>query len=164
MLVIVYGLPGTGKSYFSERFAEELHFTYISSDQVRDALGLKGQYEPEEKERVYQTMFLEAGNELQKGKRVLLDATFINQEKLRQARELAAVAQVPCYMIEMLADEETVRQRVNKSRKYSEADYGVYQQLKQQYEAVDTAHLQLNTSQQSLPELIKVAKQYLNHD
>jgi predicted kinase len=44
MTVIVFGLPGSGKSYFATRLAELLNASYISSDQLRMQLYAKRTY------------------------------------------------------------------------------------------------------------------------
>lgn len=40
MLIIVTGLPGTGKTTFAEAFAQKGHFIHLNSDLIREALGL----------------------------------------------------------------------------------------------------------------------------
>ena len=52
MIVIVMGLPGSGKSYFASRLAAAIHATYISSDKVRKILIARRTYLEKEKELV----------------------------------------------------------------------------------------------------------------
>ena len=53
MIIVIFGLPGTGKSYFGERLAKQLDIVYMNSDRIRQALQLQGKYGPEEKNQVY---------------------------------------------------------------------------------------------------------------
>lgn len=46
MIVIVLGLPGSGKSYFAARFAELIHADHVNSDRVRKSMFIKEKWEP----------------------------------------------------------------------------------------------------------------------
>jgi len=35
MIIIVFGLPGSGKSYFASKLAERINARYINSDVIR---------------------------------------------------------------------------------------------------------------------------------
>ena len=164
MLIIVRGLPGTGKSYFSENFAIALGATYVSSDQVRARLKLRGRYEETVKERVYQEMFKEAKEALQSHHHCLMDATFSKLDRLGAASRLAAAYSVAFFVIEMTADEDTIKDRVSRSRKFSEANVAVYEKIKREYESIQEDFLLLNSSTLSLEAMIKKAKKYLAYD
>lgn len=56
MVVLVMGLPGSGKSYLARRLAELIGATYISSDRVRRDLFPAARYTAEEKAGVYEEM------------------------------------------------------------------------------------------------------------
>ena len=56
MVVIVFGLPGSGKSYFASRLAKKLEADYISSDQVRKKLFTRPDYSEEGKKQVYKKL------------------------------------------------------------------------------------------------------------
>ena len=92
------GLSGTGKSFLANALAARLGAVVISSDVVRKRLvGVepterhvepwqRGIYAPELTERTYEAMLAEAGPHLERGRPVILDATFM----LRRHREAAA--------------------------------------------------------------------------
>lgn len=164
MLIIIRGLPGTGKSYFSENLAKDLEAVLLSSDKIRDELGLKGNYSQGAKDRVYQEMFRLANNALARNQDVLLDATFSQIKHLQEARKLVESSDTNFYLIEMTADEDTIIQRVSQSRKYSEADVDVYELIKNQYDAIPFEHLRLDSSKKNTEELLNQAKAYLQYD
>ncbi len=56
VIVIVFGLPGSGKSYFASRLAEMLKAEYINSDIVRKQLLTQKTYSEKEKLSVYDSM------------------------------------------------------------------------------------------------------------
>jgi predicted kinase len=164
MLVIIFGLPGTGKSYFSEHLSDALQLENISSDQVRERMGLKGHYNPEFKEKVYHKMFELAQHAFARGRGVLLDATFSKAAWLNEARELARQHGQKFKVIEMVASEEVIRERVSKTRKHSEADVEVYEKLKKSYQQFEDERLQLDSSADEISPLIEKAIEYLTHD
>jgi predicted kinase len=53
MVIVVYGLPGTGKSWLSRRLAREFHAIHLNTDIVRDELGKKGDYSQASRYQVY---------------------------------------------------------------------------------------------------------------
>ncbi|MFP4094258.1 MAG: AAA family ATPase [Cyclobacteriaceae bacterium] len=161
MIIIVMGLPGSGKSFFASHFAKALQAAYLSSDQIREEMKLRGRYSEEVKMKVYREMMRRATAELANFPILILDASFSKKKYRELARELADKTGEELHFIEMKADEEEIRQRVAQSRKYSEADEDVYQKMKQQYEKLSEEHLTLNSSRYDVQKLIKKAKSHL---
>ncbi|MFC6734896.1 AAA family ATPase, partial [Halolamina salina] len=83
MLVLVCGLPGTGKSTVAERIAELLPARMLRTDVVRKELFPEPTYEAEESAAVYDELFDRARDRLDAGEHVVLDATF-RRRRLRQ--------------------------------------------------------------------------------
>ena len=52
-LIVVSGLPGTGKSYFSNKLAERLPLIILESDALRKALFPSPSYSPQESSRLF---------------------------------------------------------------------------------------------------------------
>jgi predicted kinase len=100
-LVLVGGAPGTGKSTVAAGVADRLGMCVIVSDRVRKELaGLaaetsgaaaygEGIYDPAWTERVYAEVLRRAGVLLALGESVVLDATWADAARRREARELA---------------------------------------------------------------------------
>src|SRR5690606_38715389 len=76
MIIIVLGLPGSGKSYFAERLAKMLHADYTNSDRVRKELFPKRTYSDQEKAVVYDAMRKKMEESIALERNVILDATF----------------------------------------------------------------------------------------
>jgi predicted kinase len=75
-LVIVCGLPGSGKSYFARALAERIGAKHLNSDEIRQHLFEDRSYSTREKIAVYRQMADLAFEYLEKDKRVVVDATF----------------------------------------------------------------------------------------
>jgi len=164
MLILVRGLPGTGKSFFSEHFAQSIGVELISSDRMRSKLGLRGQYDQTAKDRVYTEMFRRAETVLSEERNCLLDATFSKESRILAAQTLAKKFAVDFFVFEMTADEETIRQRVSEKRKFSEADLTVFRKIRQDYDTVPFNFLQLDSSNNDLKAMTIQAKRYIDYD
>ena len=162
MLVLVCGLPGTGKTTLAKALAEGRGAVHISSDAVRvEALG-KRTYSTEEKFGVYGLMLEVAERLLGEGKEVLLDATFYKRELREKARGVAEEAGTGFRIIECITEEGLLKGRVKTGgeRGKSEADFGVYKKVRGEYEPVEGEHLVVDTGL-PLKEQLRLAEEYL---
>lgn len=160
-VIMVAGLPGSGKSYFARRFAERLGAVYLSSDRIRKGLFESPSYTSEEKEKVYDEMKRRMLAALAKGEIIVLDGTF-HQRKVRDKIKAAVAASgAGLAIIQVKAEETLVRERTSQKREESDADYAVYLKLKQQSEPIGGPHLELISTDENLEERMQKALQYL---
>ncbi|MBS0260863.1 MAG: AAA family ATPase [Planctomycetes bacterium] len=138
-LVLVGGLPGTGKSTLAANLADRTGFQVIRSDVVRKELaGLtatesaqapvgEGLYTADATNRTYAECLRRVAAGLFAGERVLVDATFIDEPRRRQFFDLAWSWGVPPLLLWCQADAETIRQRIAaRHGDASDADWSVY--------------------------------------
>lgn len=138
-LVLVGGLPGTGKSTLARTLAENAGFSVIRSDLVRkeiaDAVGHHhgpsafgaGLYSAEWTERTYAECLRRAEALLFEGKRVLIDANFREERLRRTFLEAAIQWAVPRLFLLCQAEPDVVRQRLKSRRDdASDADWSTY--------------------------------------
>ena len=161
MVILVMGLPGSGKSYFAAKLSEAFDFAYISSDVVRFRNGYRSRYGVNDKFEVYRLMLAMTEVELNKGKSVVVDATFYRKSLRQSFARLAAKMQTEIRYVLVAADPVLVRRRLSRERMYSEADFGVYKLVESEFQEVDEPHLALHSTDSNLDEMIDMATVYL---
>ncbi|HEY9489757.1 MAG TPA: ATP-binding protein [Chryseosolibacter sp.] len=161
MLIIVSGLPGSGKSFFASRLSKKVNGKYISSDLTRKMIDAAGQYAFEDKINVYEEMARLAGDPLRQGKTVVIDATFYRKEMRNIFFTLATLLHQKVAYFEIVADEDTCRERLSHPRLDSEADFSVYKQIKPQYESYDNDHLILESTKDDVDGMLTKAMDYI---
>lgn len=160
LVVIVFGLPGSGKSYFAERLTECVNATYIGSDRIRNEIYRHKTYSDEEKKSVYQTMLSRMKECIGQKKNVILDATFY-QEDIRKFFLEETKGNSTLFFIEIVADESVIRDRVEKKRKESDADMEVYKKIKEEWQPLHSPHLVLQSTNDNIQEMLEKAMNYL---
>lgn len=100
-LILVGGLPGTGKSTLSGELADRLGAVVISTDRLRKELAgvspdasaaadyQAGIYSPQWTQRVYTEVLHRADELLRRGECVIVDASWTSQHRRSQARAVA---------------------------------------------------------------------------
>jgi predicted kinase len=149
MLIIVCGLPGSGKSTLSALLAEKLPAVHLNSDPIRKRMFEKPDYTEEEKRKVYAEMRRQAEELLKEGKNVILDATFYRKEYRGMMAGIAEEAGAKVFLIKCTLSEEEIRRRLEERKKgesVSDADYEVYRGLKGQFEPIEGACLEVDCS------------------
>jgi aminoglycoside phosphotransferase family enzyme/predicted kinase len=139
-LVLVGGLPGTGKTTLATDLAEEAGFTVISTDRTRKELaGLDadtpaasdfgtGLYTPEWNDRTYAACLDRAKAILMEGGRVVVDGSFREAERRRSFRDAAVASGVRSIFLVCAADADVVRTRLRARRGGpSDADWSTHE-------------------------------------
>ncbi len=163
-LIMVVGLPGTGKSTFSRALAQQLGAEHLNSDVIRAELGLRGQYSAAAKAKVYRTLREQTKAKLQGGKSVIVDATLYREDLRQPYAELALELRRPIHWIELRTGLATIKKRVAGKRPFTEADFSVYEKIKALYEPLEQPHLHLETDEATLDALVAEAENYLKHE
>jgi uncharacterized protein len=138
-LVLVMGLPGTGKSTVARGVAREAGFRLLSSDRTRKSLaGLgeearagadfgEGIYTREWSDRTYDALLAKVEEGLFRGERVVVDATFREEARRERFLEVARSHAVRALAVECSAPPDVVRDRLTeRTGGPSDADWKVY--------------------------------------
>ena len=161
MIIIVFGLPGSGKSYFATSLADMIKADYISSDQVRRTMFSVRTYSAREKLSVYNEMLVQMQKAVQQHKNLVLDATFytndIRKKFLDAAKDIDDII-----FIEVRAEKSLIRERLKRPRKDSEADFQVYGKIKKQWEPLYKDHLILQSTDDNMAEMLERTAAYLH--
>lgn len=131
MLIVVFGLPGSGKSYFARRLSERIGIEYVGSDTVRNELGARGKYTDESRLVIYGEIRNRAEAFLSQAKSVVIDATFTVEGSFEMITTLADNFDCALILFRVSADELLIKERLRTRRSDSEANYQVYERLKQ---------------------------------
>jgi len=143
MLILMAGLPGTGKSTLSRALAAELGGTVISKDEIRAVLFEPKdiEYSTEQDEFVMRIMLKTAGYLLRKHpeRHVFLDGrTFSRAYQLKRATGYAEAIGQPWRILECLCSEASSRKRLESDRTHVAAnrDFNLYLEVKARFEEI----------------------------
>lgn len=161
MVILVMGLPGSGKSFFAERLAQKINAEYYNSDGLRKKMFAERTYSDSEKEKVYEALLRKMQEATNEGKDVVLDATFY-KEKIRESFITHSKGRIA--FIEVWAKEQLKEERLKKIRQDSEADLEVYRLLKRQWEPVKQPHLTLQSTNENIDAMLQKAENFLKDD
>jgi predicted kinase len=152
VLIVISGLPGTGKSHLARRLAERLPSVIVQSDFVRKIILPRPTYASAENLYVHRVAHAIIEQLLRAGYRVISDATNLaewHREKLYRVAERTGAKLV---VVRTVAPEEIVRARLavrvmqREPTELSDADWGVHELLKPQVEPVERPHFVVDTS------------------
>lgn len=163
-LILVCGLPGSGKSFFAKQFAEQNHIPHFNSDIVRKQLFPRLRtYSELEKQQVYDWLITQTEMSLKAGKSVIIDATFYKKNLRTPFYYIASELNIPIKIIHIYAAEELIKERTSAVRMDSEADYSVYLKLKNAFEPIDQHHLVLQSTNNNIDFLLTEADSFLKY-
>jgi predicted kinase len=159
MIIIVFGLPGSGKTYFANALANTLHATYINSDNIRETFPDPNRYSRQDKNIVYDMMLSQTLKAMHEGKTVVLDATFYKNDFRRRFTSYVREQGV-LHFIEIVADESLIKDRLSQ-RQDSHADFSIYRLVKADWDPAQFPHLTIQSTDNNLNEMISQALDYL---
>jgi predicted kinase len=162
-IVIISGLPGTGKTYFSQRLAERLPFVILESDALRKQLFPTPSYSAEESACLFRAIFRLMEALVKKGTPVILDATNLSEKNREPVYRIAERLNARLVPVRVTAPLELVRQRLRgrtgNSGNNSDADWAVYQEMKPTEQRINRHHFTVDTSRDITPVIDKIVKE-----
>src|SRR4051812_2372376 len=167
MLILMAGLPGTGKSTLSRALATELGGTIIDKDQVRASLFSAPdiEYSTEQDDFCMAVMLKVAGYLFRKdpARIVFLDGrTFSQTYQLKRATGFAEAISQPWRILECMCSESTARHRLTNDSSHVAANrnFDLYLQVKSRFEQITFPKTVIDTDQ-SLDICIQLATEAL---
>ena len=154
MLILMAGLPGTGKSTICGALAEELGGAVINKDEVRAALFSPRdiEYSTEQDEFCMRVMLKVAGYLFRKepSRRIFLDGrTFSRRYQLDRATGFSRAIGQPWRILECVCKDETARQRLSSDSPHPAAnrDFKLYLEVKSGFEEITLPKTVIDTDQ-----------------
>jgi predicted kinase len=154
MLILMAGLPGTGKSTLSRALATELGGKVIDKDQVRAALFSPPdiEYSTEQDDFCMAVMLKVAGYLFRKdpARIVILDGrTFSQTYQLKRATGFAEAISQPCRILECTCRESTARRRLSNDSNHVAANRNLdlYLKVKSIFEEITFPKTVIDTDQ-----------------
>jgi predicted kinase len=163
-LIVVSGLPGTGKSFLCRKLVEKLPFLILASDSLRKILFPFPQYQENENKRLFSACHILIEELLSKGIPVIFDATNLLEHHREYFYRAAARAGAKLILVWVEAPTEVVRQRLLAREKtalpqhYSEAGWEIYNKMKPRREKISRNHLVVDTSQDITAVIDKIVR------
>jgi len=151
-LLIACGLPGTWKTETTEEAARIKGYPLLRTDLIRlevlkneDIFDEKVASNMDKRTMVYDEMFRQADESLDKGDGVILDATFVTQSLRRQAAAIAAKHDLSFVILQTDCPQEVsikrILERTKEDYKSNALTEQAYLNNKKRFEAVDLTDL-----------------------
>ena len=147
MIVIICGLPGTGKTTFAKKLSPLINAIILSTDKIRKELIQSPTYEKEERKLIYDVMILLAKYLNDSGTNCILDATFNKEEFRIGVKKKLGITDKEFFVIECMCPENIIISRIKERKNdYSDANVEVYQKMKKIYEPVQEKYITIDTT------------------
>ena len=165
VLIMLSGLPGTGKSSLARRLVEILPFVIIESDWVRKTLFPQSQYTGEESYWVHRTCHALMTKLLRKGVRVIYDATNLHERHRELVYRLADSAGARLVIVKTVVPEEVASERLRgrhedggDHRDISDADWRVYKRMARRADPIGRNYIVVDTTEDLEPAITKILR------
>ena len=159
-LVVLGGLPGSGKSAVAHELQRRVPVALLQSDRLRKLLAPDPAYTPEENARLFGAIHVALERLLAAGIPTVLDATTLSQREREPLAQIAARTRARLILVWVEAPEPEVRRRLAARAAgvrgaYDESDAGedVYQQMRARVEPIRGRHFRINTGRDYAPAL-----------
>lgn len=165
VLVLVSGLPGTGKSFFSRQLADKLPCTILESDAIRKKLFPHPTYAATESVGVFRFIQQKTEELLGSDKSVIVDATNLTERHRQSFYRAAEKTSAGLIIVQVDAPPEIVKDRL-KSRiehpvanERSDADWAIYQKMKSTVEKIKLPHFVVDSTRDITPVITRIVKE-----
>ena len=151
-LIVMAGLPGSGKSTFARRLAGATGATVLESDALRQLLFGGPTHQAAESRALFAAIFEAAGRLLRDGHSVIIDATNLRRSDRRPAHELVAATGASLVIVRTVAPEPIILERLMHREQmpnrddHSLAGVAVYRHMAEEAQPILEDHWQIDTS------------------
>ena len=165
-LVVVSGLPGSGKSYFSRRLASRIPLAVVESDSMRCALFGTPTHSGPESARLFRACHALIEDLLRRGISVLFDATNLVEHFRERLYSIAERTDAKLVLVRVEAPEDVIAHRLSQrevgngdSDDNSTAGLEVYRRMASVVEPIRRNHYAVDTSREITPVVEKISRE-----
>ncbi len=160
MIIVVCGLPGTGKTTIAKALSQMTGATLLRTDVIRKEMLEKSAYTEKERDAVYENMLVITNEKLQNGEDCILDGTFYKKSLRDEARRIAKKNGSSFHIVECTLHDDLVKKRIiSRKNDASEADFDVYQKAEKNFEPIKEKHVVIDTSKDTKECVDKIMKE-----
>jgi DegV family protein with EDD domain len=149
-LVMLSGLPGSGKTHLASELARRHSFAVLESDRLRKALVSRPRYSQVESARLFAVCHELLDRLLSRGVSCIFDATNLREQHRRPVYEIAQRRGARLVVVAVTAPPALARQRLQSRESdplvVSDADMRVYEGMAGDFEAIGTEHLVVDSA------------------
>lgn len=106
-LLLLYGFPGAGKTYFARQLSEKMQVAHIQADRIRAELFENPRYDKDENAVIGQLMDYMTGEFLNAGISVIYDVNAMRAAQRHALREMARKAHAQPFLVWLQIDAES---------------------------------------------------------
>lgn len=165
VFVLVCGLPGAGKSYFSRQLAEKLPGIIVESDAMRKMLWQSPTHSAQESHRLFNACHLLIEELLRGGITVVHDATNLVEQHRERLYRICERLGVKIIVVWIEAPRGVILERLRgramgiDPMDSSEADWSVYERMKARMEKIRRNYFAVDTSRDIAPVINKIVRE-----
>ncbi|MEN8614631.1 ATP-binding protein [Dehalogenimonas sp. THU2] len=162
-VIILVGLPGSGKSYFAAKLLERIPAAVLESDYLRKTLVRRPVYSQWEHIRLFRAIHALVKELLTAKYNVVLDATNLTENYRHPLEAIAIDTKAKSIIVHIdtprdVAEKRLV-ERLTQQGGYSDADWAVYQKLEETFEPIKRPHFYVRTPMDILPVIDKIVSE-----
>jgi len=165
VFVLVCGLPGAGKSYFSRQLAEKLPGIIVESDAMRKILWHSPTHSARESHCLFSALYLLIEELLRGGITVVHDATNLVEQHRERLYRICERIGVKIIVVWVEAPRAVILERLRgramgvDPMDSSEADWSVYEKMKARMEKIRRNYFAVDTSRDIAPVINKIVRE-----
>ena len=161
-LVLLMGLPASGKSHFARLLAERVGGVVVATDALRRRLFVAPSYVRSESSLVFAVARALVRRLLLRGHVVIVDATNLRERDRAPLYAEARAAAAPLVIVRIVAPELAIKDRLalraarTSTADASDADWAIYQMMLRRYQEPSRPYLTIDTSGNLQAELVRI--------